>query len=203
MNKFITIIDHISTWVGKTFAWCILILMAVVCYEVFMRYVMRSPTGWAYDTSYILYGTMFMMAGAYTLSRDGHVRADVVSRLLPNRLKAVLDIFLYLIFFFPGVLALFWMGWDFAAASWRIGERSPYSPAGPPLYHFKSVIPLCAFFLIIQGVAEFTRCIVVLRTGEWPSRLDDVKELEEVLPVDLEAQKEYAATDDKNIEENR
>ena len=183
MQKFLFFIDHVSTFVGKTFAWSVLILTAVVSYEVFMRYVMRSPTGWAYDTSYILYGTLFMMAGAYALAGDSHVRADVVSRFLPHRVKASVDLFLYLVFFFPGVLALFWMGWDFAAASWRIGERSPYSPAGPPLYHFKSVIPLCAFFLLLQGLAEFIRCIICIRTGQWPDRLDDVKEIEEAVPI--------------------
>ena len=183
MQKFLFFIDHVSTFVGKTFAWSVLILTAVVSYEVFMRYVMRSPTGWAYDTSYILYGTLFMMAGAYALARDSHVRADVVSRFLPNRVKASVDLFLYLVFFFPGVLALFWMGWDFAAASWRIGERSPYSPAGPPLYHFKSVIPICAFFLLLQGMAEFIRCIICIRTGQWPARLEDVKEIEEAVPI--------------------
>lgn len=183
MQKFLFFIDHVSTWVGKTFAWCILILTAVVSYEVFMRYVLRSPTGWAYDTSYILYGTLFMMAGAYALAGNSHVRADVVSRFLPNRFKAGLDLVLYGIFFFPGIIALMFSGWEFAAASWRIGERSPYSPAGPPLYHFKSVIPLCAFFLFLQGIAEVTRCVVCLRTGRWPERLGDVKEIEEAIPI--------------------
>lgn len=183
MRKFLFAIDHISTWVGKTFAWCILILTAVVSFEVFMRYVMRSPTGWAYDTSYILYGTLFMMAGAYALARNAHVRADVVSRHLPNRWRAGVDLVLYFLFFFPGILALLYSGWDFAAMSWRMGERSSFSPGGPPLYHFKSVIPLCAFFLLLQGIAETIRCIICIRTGEWPMRLDDVRELEEEIPL--------------------
>ncbi|MCC5860148.1 MAG: TRAP transporter small permease subunit [Ectothiorhodospiraceae bacterium] len=180
MQKFLFFIDHISTWVAKVFAWAILILTFVVTYEVFMRYVMRSPTAWAYDTAYILYGSLFMMAGAYALSRNAHVRADVVSRHLPVRVQAGVDLVLYFVFFFPGVLALIYSGYFFAAMSWAIGERSPFSPGGPPLYHFKSVIPICGAFLALQGIAEVTRCILCIKNGYWPARLDDVKE---VVPV--------------------
>lgn len=183
MQKFLFFIDHISTWVGKLFAWCILILTFVVAYEVFMRYVMGAPTGWAYDTAYILYGTLFMMAGAYALSRNAHVRADVVMRYAPPRLQAGIDLVLYFIFFFPAVLALMYFGYEFAHASWRMGERSAFSPAGPPLYHFKSVIPISGAFLALQGIAEVTRCVMCLRTGEWPARLDDYKEVDEAIPV--------------------
>ncbi len=185
MQKFLFLIDHISTWAGKIFAWAILILTFTVSYEVFMRYVMRDPTEWAYDTSYILYGTLFMMAGAYALSRNGHVRADVVSRYLPVRVQAGMDLVLYFIFFFPGILALVYAGYHFAALSWAMGERSSFSPGGPPLYHFKTIIPICGVLLTLQGIAEVTRCIMCLRNGYWPLRLDDVQEIDvqEHVPV--------------------
>ena len=181
MQRFLFFLDHISIWVGKIFAWSVVILTAVVCYEVFMRYVMRNPTGWAYDTSYILYGALFIMAGAYALATQAHVRADVIYRLFPVRAQAGLDLVLYLIFFMPAVLALMYAGYHFAEAAWRIGERSPYSPHGPPLYHFKSLIPLAGFFLTLQGIAEIIRCIIALYTGAWPRRASDVKEIGEEL----------------------
>lgn len=183
MQRFLLFIDHISIWVGKFFAWAVVLLTGVVSYEVFMRYVMHEPTGWAYDTSYILYGALFMMAGAYALSAQAHVRADVLYRLFPNRVQAGLDLALYLLFFLPAVFALVYAGYHFAEAAWAIRERSPYSPAGPPLYHFKSLIPLSGFFLAIQGIAEIARCIITLRTGEWPRRVSDVKEIgDDLLP---------------------
>lgn len=178
MQRILVFIDTISTWIGKIFAWCIVLLTLVVSYEVFVRYVLGQPTTWAYDTSYILYGTLFMMAGAYTLSRNGHVRGDVLYRFLPIRTQAGIDLTLYILFFFPGILALVYSGYGFAAFAWMIKERSSFSPSGPPLYHFKSVIPIAAFFLTLQGVAEVIRCIVALRTGQWPQRLQDVEELE-------------------------
>ncbi|OOG28675.1 hypothetical protein B1C78_01150 [Thioalkalivibrio denitrificans] len=181
MQRFLFFLDHISIWVGKIFAWSVVILTAVVAYEVFMRYVMRNPTGWAYDTSYILYGALFIMAGAYALATQAHVRADVIYRLFPVRAQAGLDLVLYLIFFMPAVLALMYAGYFFAEASWRIGERSPYSPHGPPLYHFKSLIPLAGFFLTLQGIAEITRCIMALISGKWPMRVGDVKDIGEEL----------------------
>lgn len=183
MQRFLLFIDHISIWVGKLFAWAVVMLTAVVTYEVFMRYVMHAPTGWAYDVSYILYGALFIMAGAYALSTQAHVRADVLYRLFPTRAQAGLDLVLYLLFFMPAVLALMYAGYHFAQSSWMIGERSPYSPVGPPLYHFKSLIPLAGFFLTLQGIAEIIRCIVTLRTGTWPKRVSDVKEIgEDLLP---------------------
>jgi TRAP-type mannitol/chloroaromatic compound transport system permease small subunit len=178
MQRFLVLIDTISTWVGKIFAWCIVILTLVVSYEVFVRYVLGRPTTWAYDVSYIMYGTLFMMAGAYTLSRNGHVRADVLYRFLPVRTQAGIDLVLYFIFFFPGIIALVYSGYAFAAFSWMIKERSSFSPDGPPLYHFKAVIPVAAFFLMVQGIAETIRCVIALRTGVWPQRLHDVEELE-------------------------
>ena len=178
MQRFLFLIDHISTWVGKIFAWCILILTLVVSYEVFVRYVLGAPTTWAYDVSYIMYGTLFMMAGAYALSRNGHVRGDVIYRFFPVRVQAGIDLALHLLFFFPAILALIYSGWGFAKLSWMINEHSSFSPNGPPLYHFKSVIPLAAFFLLLQGIAETIRAALALRDGMWPQRMHDVEEIE-------------------------
>jgi TRAP-type mannitol/chloroaromatic compound transport system permease small subunit len=181
MQQFLFFVARISTWVGKLFAWAVVMLTAVVCYEVFMRYVMGAPTTWAYDVGYILYGSLFIMAGAYALAHRSHVRADVLYRLWPPRTQAALDLTLYIVFFLPAVLAFMYAGYHFAQMSWAMGERSPYSPAGPPLYHFKSLIPLSGFFLLLQGIAEVLRCIVTIKTGVWPPRLQDVKEIEEEL----------------------
>lgn len=176
--RFIFFIDYISTWVGKLFSWSILILTFVVSYEVFMRYAMGAPTTWAYDTSYMLYGTLFMMGGAYALAHNAHVRADVVSRHFPLRFQAGMDLMLYLVFFYPGIIALLIYGWDFFALSLRQNEHSSYTPAGPPVYPYKFVIPACAALLALQGVSEVSRCILCLKNGKWPRRLGDVEEIE-------------------------
>lgn len=181
MQALLINIDRLSTLAGKLFAWCVLILTAVVTYEVFARYLFRAPTAWAYDVSYILYGALFMMTGAYALSRNQHVRADVIYRLLSVRTQGWLDLTLYVLFFFPGVIALMYAGFNFAKLAWMIGERSSFSPGGPPLYHFKALIPIAGFFLFLQGLAESARAIIAIRTGEWPSRLHDVEELEKVM----------------------
>lgn len=185
MNRFLFFIDGISAWVGKAFAWCILIMTFGVSYEVFVRKFLSSPTSWAFDISYIMYGTLFMMAGAYTLSRDGHVRGDVIYRLLPLRWQATIELTLYFLFFFPAVLTLVYAGADYAMESWSYnmgrGEVSVMSPAGVPISPFKTVMPVASFFLFIQGIAEVIRCIMCLRNGEWPQRRHDVEELETVL----------------------
>ncbi|WAJ27887.1 TRAP transporter small permease subunit [Antarcticirhabdus aurantiaca] len=178
MQRFLFFIDGVSTAVGKLFAWCIVILTGVVCYEVFVRYALGRPTTWAYDMSYIMYGTLFIMAGAYALARNSHVRADIVYRLLSVRAQAGLDLVLYLVFFFPGIIALVYSGYGFARLSWMINEHSTFSPNGPPLYHFKTLIPLAGAFLFLQGLAETIRAIIALRTGAWPRRPHDVEELE-------------------------
>lgn len=178
MNRTLLFIDRLSTAVGKLFAWCILILTLVVSYEVFVRYVLGQPTTWAYDVSYILYGTLFMMAGAYALSRNAHVRGDVIYRFFPVKVQASIDLVLYILFFFPGVIALVYSGYFFAKLSFMINEHSSFSPNGPPLYHFKAVIPVAGFFLFLQGAAETVRCVIALRTGAWPQRQHDVEELE-------------------------
>jgi len=173
-------IDRFSTFIGKTFAWLIVVLTLAICYEVFARYLFRAPTTWAFDVSYMLYGTMFMCAGGYTLSRGGHVRADFLYRMAPVRAQAMLDFCLYLLFFFPAMAALAWYGWDFFAQSWHQNERSAFSPAGPFIWPFKFVIPAVGLLMILQGIAETMRCIAAYRTGRWPPRLGDVQEVEEV-----------------------
>ena len=181
MQHFLFFIDGISAWVGKTFSWLILVLTLITSYDVLMRYLFKAPTRWAFDASYMLYGTLFMMGGAYTLSRNGHVRGDMIYRNLPPRVQATLDLVLYIVFFFPGVIALVWAGYHFAAFSWAIGERSMNSPGGPPIYPLKTVIPVAAFFLLLQGVAETIRCVTTIKTGAWPRRLADVEELGETV----------------------
>lgn len=179
MQRVLLAADRISAWVGKAFAWSIAVLIAVTVYDVTARYVFNAPTGWAYDTEYILYGALFIMAGPYALSRNGHVRGDVVYRLLSVRAQGAIDLVLYLLFFFPGVLALLYSGAEFAEMSWMMREQSSSSPNGPPIYPFKTLIPLAAFFLIIQGIAEMLRSWLAMRTGQWPDRLHDVEELED------------------------
>jgi len=191
-NRLVFWIDTLNTWVGKTFGWCILLLTAATSYEVFSRYVLKAPTEWAFDAAYILYGTLFMMAGAYTLARNGHVRGDWIYRTWSDRRQAQVDLALYIIFFFPGIITLFIFGWQFAAFSWAMGERSLFSPNGPPIYHFKTVIPITGALLILQGVAEVLRCIHTIRTGSWPARMGDVEELETVILREHAADREDA-----------
>ena len=181
MTKAIYAIEGLSIWVGRAFGWCILILTLSVTYEVFVRYVLNSPTVWAFDIMVQMYGALFLMAGPYALAQDGHVRADVVYRLFPVRVQASLDFFLYLIFFFPGMLALFWYGAEIASDSWRYKEVSWNSPARIQVYFFKTLIPLAGVLLIIQGIAELMRCWIAIRTGVWTRRLPDVHETEDLL----------------------
>lgn len=180
MQAILLGIDRLSGFIGKLFAWCILVLTAVICYEVFARYLFRAPTGWAYDVSYMLYGTLFMMAGAYTLSRNGHVRADFAYRLLPPRRRAALDLTLYLAFFMPALLGMLYFGWNFFLASYGQNEASSVSPTGPYIWPFKFVIPFASALVLLQGMAETARCVICLRDGEFPPRDDDVREMEEV-----------------------
>jgi TRAP-type mannitol/chloroaromatic compound transport system permease small subunit len=178
MNAFLITIDRISAGIGKTFGWTIVILTLGVSYEVFVRYVLRAPTTWAYDFSYIMYGTLLLMCGAYTLSRNGHVRGDFLYRTWRPRFQAGMDLVLYIFFFLPAVLALIYSGYTFASMSWRFSEKSIFSPAGIPIYPLKTLIPIAAAFLLIQGLAEMIRCVICLRIGRWPQRLADVEELE-------------------------
>ena len=181
MQKTIHAIEGLSQWVGKAFGWCILILTLSVSYEVFVRYVLNAPTVWAFDMMVQMYGALFLMAGAYTLAQDAHVRGDVLYRLFPVRWQARVDFVLYLIFFFPGMIALFWFGWEIASDSWRYKEVSWNSPARIQIYFFKTLIPAAGLLMMIQGVAELMRCWIAMRTGAWPDRIDDVKEPEDLL----------------------
>jgi TRAP-type mannitol/chloroaromatic compound transport system permease small subunit len=174
-------IESLSIWVGRAFAWCIMILTLAVSYEVFVRYVLNAPTVWAFDVMIQMYGALFLMAGPYALAQDGHVRADVIYRLLPVRWQARLDLLLYMIFFFPGMLALFWFGWEIASDSWRYKEVSINSPAGVQVYFFKTLIPIAGFLLILQGIAECLRCWKAMKEGVWLDRLEDVRETEDQL----------------------
>ncbi len=181
MEKFLYFIDRLSMWMGKSFSWCILILTFAVSYEVFVRYALRAPTSWAYDVSYIMYGALFIMAGGYTLSRNGHVRCDVVFRLLANRTQAAIDLVLYIAFYFPGVIALIYSGYVYAHRSWGFQEVSSNSPAGVPIFPSKALIPIAGTILFLQGVSEMIRCVRCLKTGQWPARLHDVEETESVI----------------------
>jgi TRAP-type mannitol/chloroaromatic compound transport system permease small subunit len=187
MQQYLLLIDKLSAWVGKTFSWCILLLTFVTVYDVTARYVFNSPTGWAYDTEYILYGTLFMMSGAYAVSQNAHVRGDFVSRMLSVKVQAGIEFTLYFLFFFPGMLALLYSGYDFFHMSYMSNEHSSSSPTGPPIWPFKGVIPLAAFFLLLQGAVEVMRSVIAIRTGEWPKRLRDVEELEKKILEDAAA----------------
>ena len=181
MTRFLFFIDSLSMWVGKAFAWLILILTLGVSYEVFVRYVLTAPTTWAFDFSYIIYGAMFLMAGAYTLSRGGHVRADVVYRLWRPRTQAMMDLVLYVLFFLPAVAAFIYAGWNYAAMSVRFREVSIFSPAGVPVFPLKALVPVTGVLLLLQGIAEIIRCVLCIRLGAWPQRLHDVEETESVV----------------------
>ena len=182
MTKIVYAIENLSIWVGRAFGWCILILTLAVSYEVFVRYMPQfRPTVWAFDMMVQMYGALFLMAGPYALAQDSHVRGDVLYRLFPVRMQATLDFILYLIFFFPGMMALFWYGAEIASDSWRYKEVSWNSPARIQIYFFKTLIPLAGFFLMLQGFAELLRCWKAMRTGVWMERLDDVRETEDLL----------------------
>jgi TRAP-type mannitol/chloroaromatic compound transport system permease small subunit len=197
VQQFLHTVDAISTWVGKATAWLILALTAVVCIEVFKRYIMNMPTAWIFDLDNMLYGTLFMLCGAYTLSQDAHVRGDFLYSSMRPRMQASLDLALYILFFFPGIAALIYAGWDYAGASWRIGEHSNVTAEGPPVYHFKTIIPIAGALVMLQGLAEIVRSIVCLKTGEWPSRLKDVEEID-VIEEQL-AHSEYVDEESRKI----
>jgi TRAP-type mannitol/chloroaromatic compound transport system permease small subunit len=180
VQRFLYAIDGISTWVGKLAAWLIVALMTVVCIEVFKRYFLNAPTAWIFDAENMLYGTLFMLAGAYTLAQNAHVRGDFLYSSMRPRTQALLDLVLYLVFFIPGIAALIYAGYHYAADSWHILEHSNVTADGPPVYPFKTVIPIAGAMVMLQGVAEIVRCIVCLKTGEWPDRLKDVSEIDVV-----------------------
>lgn len=181
LQRFLIMIDRFSMAVGHAFAWSILILTLGTSYEVFMRYVLNNPTSWAFDMSYILYGGLFIMSGAYALSRDAHVRGDVLFRLLRPRVQASIELVLYFIFFYPGVTALIIAGYGYAHDSFGYREVSVNSPVGVPIWQLKALIPLAGIMLFIQGIAQVIRCILCIQTGAWPRKLHDVEELESMV----------------------
>jgi TRAP-type mannitol/chloroaromatic compound transport system permease small subunit len=181
MKKFIKTVDTFSESVGHCFGWTVLVLTAGTCYEVFRRYWLNDPTAWAFDLSYVLYGALFLMSGAYTLSQNGHVRGDFLYRKWSDRTQAKVDLVLYVVFYFPGVLALVFSGFNYGMDAARIGEVSVNSPAGVPIWPLKLIIFVAGLTLLLQGVAEVCRCILAIRDGQWPARDEDVVELEVAL----------------------
>jgi TRAP-type mannitol/chloroaromatic compound transport system permease small subunit len=193
MQKALLFVDRVSTWVGQAFSWFVVALTLHISWEVFSRYVLDRPRAWAFDAMIMMYGTLFMMAGAYTLAKNSHVRGDVIYGFLTPRVQAALDLTLYIVFFIPGVIALVWAGYTYAAESWAINEHSNITSDGPPIYPFKTVIPLAGAFILVQGVVEIIRCVICLRQGAWPSREMDVQE------VDVDKLKEMVHVKDEDI----
>ena len=194
MQKALLFVDKLSTWVGQAFSFCIVLLTLHVTWEVFSRYALDNPRAWAFDVMIMFYGTLFMMAGAYTLSKNSHVRGDVLYGFFQPRTQATVDLTLYFVFFIPGVIALTYAGYYYAADSWRIDEHSNITYGGPPVYPFKTVIPLAGAILLAQGMVEIVRCVICLKTGSWPSRQIDVEE------VDVEKLKEMVHVKDEDIQ---
>ena len=201
VQKFLHAVDGISTFFGKAAAWLIIVLMTVVCVEVFKRYLMNMPTSWIFDLNNMLYGSLFMLCGAYTLAQNAHVRGDFLYSSMKPRTQALLDLILYFVFFIPGIAALIYAGTDYAMDSWRIAEHSNVTADGPPVYHFKTVIPIAGTLVMLQGIAEIVRCIVCLKTGEWPSRLHDVAEID-VVGEQL-ANSEFVSEEDRKLATER
>jgi TRAP-type mannitol/chloroaromatic compound transport system permease small subunit len=193
MQKFLLFIDKISTTVGQAFSFLIIVLTLHVSWEVFARYVLDAPRAWAFDVMIMLYGTLFMMAGAYTLAQNSHVRGDVIYGFFSPRAQAILDLTLYIVFFIPGVTALVWAGYTYAAESWAINEHSNITSEGPPVYPFKTVIPVAGALILMQGIVEIIRCIICIRRGAWPPRQEDVQE------VDVDKLKEMVHVKDEDI----
>jgi TRAP-type mannitol/chloroaromatic compound transport system permease small subunit len=193
MQKLLLLVDKISTFVGHAFSFLIVVLTLQVSWEVFSRYALDDPHAWAFDAMIILYGTLFMMAGAYTLAKNGHVRGDVLYGFFTPRTQATIDLILYLVFFIPGVFALTYAGYYYAAESWAIREHSNVTADGPPIYPFKTVIPVAGAFLLLQGIVEIIRCVICLKRGEWPSREEDVEE------VDVDKLKEMVKVDEAGL----
>jgi TRAP-type mannitol/chloroaromatic compound transport system permease small subunit len=193
MQKLLLSVDKVSTWVGHLFSFFIVALTLHVTWEVFRRYVLDSPRAWAFDGMIMMYGTLFMMAGAYTLARNGHVRGDVLYGFFRPRTQATIDLVLYIVFFLPGVIALTYAGYFYAAESWAIRETSNITYEGPPYYPFKTVIPVAGALLLAQGIVEIIRCIICIRQGYWPSREQDVEE------VDVDKLKEMVHVKDEDI----
>jgi TRAP-type mannitol/chloroaromatic compound transport system permease small subunit len=193
MRKLLLSVDKLSTWLGHAFAWLIVAITGLVTWEVLSRKFLDAPHAWAFDAQIMMYGVLFMMAGAYTLSKNGHVRGDVLYGFFPTRVQAGIDLVLYLVFFLPGAVAMVYAGWTYAAESWAIREHSTITVDGPPIYPFKAFIPIAGAFLLLQGLVEIVRCVYALRNGEWLSREEDVEE------VDVDKLKEMVHVKDEDI----
>jgi TRAP-type mannitol/chloroaromatic compound transport system permease small subunit len=194
MQKTLLFVDRVSTWIGHAFSWFIVALTLQVSWEVFSRYVLDAPHAWAFDVMIMFYGALFMMAGAYTLAKNGHVRGDVLYGFFQPRTQATIDLILYIVFFIPGVFALTYAGYYYAADSWAIRETSNVTSEGPPVYPFKTIIPLAGAILLVQGIVEIIRCVICLKQGYWPSREQDVEE------VDVEKLKQEVGVKDEDIQ---
>jgi TRAP-type mannitol/chloroaromatic compound transport system permease small subunit len=194
MQKLLLFVDKLSTWVGHAFSWLIVALTLHVSWEVFSRYALDAPRAWAFDAMIMLYGTLFMMAGAYTLAKSGHVRGDVLYGFFQPRVQATIDLVLYIVFFIPGVIALTYAGYFYAAESWAINEHSNITAEGPPIYPFKTIIPVAGAILLVQGIVEIVRCVICLKLGHWPSREEDVEE------VDVDKLMEMVQVTDEDIQ---
>jgi TRAP-type mannitol/chloroaromatic compound transport system permease small subunit len=194
MQRLLLFVDKLSTWIGQAFSWLIVGLTLLISWEVFSRYVLDHPHAWVFDVMIMQYGTLFMMAGAYTLAKNSHVRGDVIYGFFTPRAQAALDLTLYVVFFIPGVVALVWAGHTYAAESWAINEHSNITAEGPPIYPFKTVIPVAGAFVLMQGMVEIIRCVICLTQGAWPSREEDVQE------VDVDKLKEMVHVKDEDIE---
>ncbi len=194
MQKLLLFVDKLSTWIGHAFSFFIVGLTLLISWEVFSRYALNHPHAWAFDAMIMMYGTLFMMAGAYTLAKNGHVRGDVLYGFFSPRAQAGLDLTLYIAFFIPGVVALAWAGYTYAAESWAINEHSTITSEGPPIYPFKTVIPVAGAILLLQGIVEIARCVICLKQGHWPSREEDVEE------VDVDKLKEMVHVKDEDIQ---
>ena len=194
MQRLLLFVDKLSTWVGQAFSWLIVALTLHITWEVFSRYVLDHPRAWAFDAMIMMYGTLFMMAGAYTLAKNSHVRGDVIYGYFTPRAQAILDLTLYIVFFLPGIVALTYAGYFYAAESWAIDEHSNITAEGPPVYPFKTVIPLAGAFVLVQGIVEIIRCIICIRQGAWPTREEDVQE------VDVDKLKQELHVKDEDIQ---
>jgi TRAP-type mannitol/chloroaromatic compound transport system permease small subunit len=193
MRKLLLAVDRLSTWLGHAFSWLIVAITALVTWEVLSRKYLDAPHAWAFDVQIMMYGVLFMMAGAYTLSKNGHVRGDVLYGFFPTRVQASIDLVLYVLFFVPGSVAMVYAGWTYAAESWAIQEHSTITVDGPPIYPFKAFIPIAGFFLLLQGLVEIVRCVYALKRGVWLSRTEDVEE------VDVDKLKEMVHVKDEDI----
>jgi TRAP-type mannitol/chloroaromatic compound transport system permease small subunit len=193
MQKLLLAVDRFSTWIGQLFAWSVVGLTVLISWEVFNRYVLNNPHAWVLDAQIMLYGTLFMCAGAYTLSKAGHVRGDVLYGFFRPRTQATIDLVLYIVFFLPGILALTWAGWSYFNDSLAMREQT-FNADPIPVYPFKFVIPFAGAVLLLQGLVEIARCVICLRTGAWPLREHDVEE------VDVEKLKDMVHVKDADIE---